>query len=252
MSLNIFNRRLVVAGIVADGTPVTLNGTAAVTVDNNGSVAGVVGTGTKGSYGIVVKGTSGKFEGTGTTANIKVTTDKSVGLYSENVLKVNTANVTATDGAINFYAKGGTIEVTNGGTTETGQKSLLFYTSNNGTIKLSGGTLNATINTRGTVISVTDGIVRVHGLSDVMQGEMLEFPNNTFGLAMNLERDSVGAVVLGEYEHIKEGDEVKCTGRILEVLIGRELVGRVVNALGQPIDGKGPIDTNYSDRKSVV
>ncbi|MDO4433026.1 MAG: F0F1 ATP synthase subunit alpha [Alysiella sp.] len=100
------------------------------------------------------------------------------------------------------------------------------------------------IRTRGTVISVTDGIVRVHGLSDVMQGEMLEFPNNTFGLAMNLERDSVGAVVLGEYEHIKEGDEVKCTGRILEVPIGRELVGRVVNALGQPIDGKGPINTS--------
>ena len=102
------------------------------------------------------------------------------------------------------------------------------------------------IHTRGTVISVTDGIVRVHGLSDVMQGEMLEFPNNTFGLAMNLERDSVGAVVLGEYEHIKEGDEVKCTGRILEVPIGHELVGRVVNALGQPIDGKGPIDTKLT------
>lgn len=102
------------------------------------------------------------------------------------------------------------------------------------------------IHTRGTVISVTDGIVRVHGLSDVMQGEMLEFPNNTFGLAMNLERDSVGAVVLGEYEHIKEGDEVKCTGRILEVPIGRELVGRVVNALGQPIDGKGSIDTKLT------
>ena len=102
------------------------------------------------------------------------------------------------------------------------------------------------IHTRGTVISVTDGIVRVHGLSDVMQGEMLEFPNNTFGLAMNLERNSVGAVVLGEYEHIKEGDEVKCTGRILEVPIGRELVGRVVNALGQPIDGKGPIDTKLT------
>ena len=102
------------------------------------------------------------------------------------------------------------------------------------------------IHTRGTVISVTDGIVRVHGLSDVIQGEMLEFPNNTFGLAMNLERDSVGAVVLGEYEHIKEGDEVKCTGRILEVPIGRELVGRVVNALGQPIDGKGPIDTKLT------
>ena len=97
-------------------------------------------------------------------------------------------------------------------------------------------------NTYGGVISVTDGIVRVHGLSDVMQGEMLEFPGNTFGLAMNLERDSVGAIVLGEYEHIKEGDQVKCTGRILEVPVGRELVGRGVNALGQPIDGKGPIN----------
>jgi F-type H+-transporting ATPase subunit alpha len=95
--------------------------------------------------------------------------------------------------------------------------------------------------TLGTVISVTDGIVRIHGLADVMQGEMLEFPGNTFGLAMNLERDSVGAVILGEYEHISEGDEVKCTGRILEVPVGRELIGRVVNALGQPIDGKGPI-----------
>ena len=96
--------------------------------------------------------------------------------------------------------------------------------------------------TYGGVISVTDGIVRVHGLSDVMQGEMLEFPGNTFGLAMNLERDSVGAIVLGEYEHIKEGDQVKRTGRILEVPVGRELVGRVVNALGQPIDGKGSIN----------
>ncbi|MDO4878164.1 MAG: F0F1 ATP synthase subunit alpha [Neisseria sp.] len=102
------------------------------------------------------------------------------------------------------------------------------------------------LRTRGTVISVTDGIVRVHGLSDVMQGEMLEFPGHTFGLAMNLERDSVGAVVLGEYEHIKEGDEVQCTGRILEVPIGRELVGRVVNALGQPIDGKGPVNTKLT------
>ena len=91
-------------------------------------------------------------------------------------------------------------------------------------------------------MSVTDGIVRVHGLSDVMQGEMLEFPGNTFGLAMNLERDSVGAVILGESEHIKEGDEVTCTGRILEVPVGRELIGRVVDALGRPIDGKGPIN----------
>jgi F-type H+-transporting ATPase subunit alpha len=96
---------------------------------------------------------------------------------------------------------------------------------------------------QGTVVSVTDGIVRVHGLSDAMQGEMLEFPGNTFGLALNLERDSVGAVVLGEYEHITEGDTVKCTGRILEVPVGEALLGRVVNSLGQPIDGKGPINT---------
>lgn len=100
--------------------------------------------------------------------------------------------------------------------------------------------------TKGTVISVTDGIVRIHGLSEVMQGEMLEFPGETYGLAMNLERDSVGAVILGEYEHISEGDEVKCTGRILEVPVGPELVGRVVNALGQPIDGKGPIHARLS------
>jgi F-type H+-transporting ATPase subunit alpha len=97
--------------------------------------------------------------------------------------------------------------------------------------------------TQGTVVSVTDGIVRIHGLSDAMQGEMLEFPGNTFGLALNLERDSVGAVVLGEYEHITEGDTVKCTGRILEVPVGEALMGRVVNSLGQPIDGKGPINT---------
>jgi F-type H+/Na+-transporting ATPase subunit alpha len=99
----------------------------------------------------------------------------------------------------------------------------------------------------GTVISVTDGICRVHGLADAMQGEMLEFPGNTFGLALNLERDSVGAVVLGEYTHISEGDVVKCTGRILEVPVGPELIGRVVNALGQPIDGKGPINAKASD-----
>jgi len=106
--------------------------------------------------------------------------------------------------------------------------------------------------TEGTVVSVTDGIVRVHGLSDVMQGEMLEFPGNTFGLALNLERDSVGAVVLGEYEHIKEGDTVKCTGRILEVPVGPELRGRVVNALGQPIDGKGPIEAKLTDKIEKV
>src|SRR5712691_2631075 len=101
--------------------------------------------------------------------------------------------------------------------------------------------------TEGTVISVTDGICRVHGLTDVMQGEMLEFPGNTFGLALNLERDSVGSVVLGEYEHISEGDPVKSTGRILEVPVGPELLGRVVNSLGQPIDGKGPVATKLSE-----
>jgi F-type H+-transporting ATPase subunit alpha len=101
--------------------------------------------------------------------------------------------------------------------------------------------------TQGTVISVTDGICRIHGLADVMQGEMLEFPNNTFGLALNLERDSVGSVVLGEYEHISEGDIVKTTGRILEVPVGPELIGRVVNSLGHPIDGKGPINAKMTD-----
>jgi F-type H+-transporting ATPase subunit alpha len=97
-------------------------------------------------------------------------------------------------------------------------------------------------NTEGTVVSLTDGIVHIHGLSDVMSGEMLEFPGNTFGMALNLERDSVGAVVLGDYKHITEGDKVKCTGRILEVPVGDELMGRVVNSLGNPIDGKGPVD----------
>jgi len=99
----------------------------------------------------------------------------------------------------------------------------------------------------GTVVTVTDGICRIHGLQDVMQGEMLEFPDNTYGLALNLERDSVGAVILGEYEHISEGDTVKCTGRILEVPVGPKLIGRVVNALGQPIDGKGPIEGAETD-----
>ena len=101
--------------------------------------------------------------------------------------------------------------------------------------------------TQGTIISVTDGICRIHGLADVMQGEMLEFPKNTYGLALNLERDSVGAVILGEYEHISEGDTVKCTGQILSVPIGPELIGRVVNSLGQPIDGKGPINAKLTD-----
>ena len=112
--------------------------------------------------------------------------------------------------------------------------------------------VGAETRTQGTVVSVTDGICRVHGLADVMQGEMLEFPGNTLGMALNLERDSVGAVVLGEYEHISEGDTVKCTGRILEVPVGPELVGRVVNALGQPIDGKGPIGNKLTDKIEKV
>ncbi|MFN3628961.1 MAG: F0F1 ATP synthase subunit alpha [Casimicrobiaceae bacterium] len=103
------------------------------------------------------------------------------------------------------------------------------------------------VRTQGTVVSVTDGICRIHGLADVMQGEMLEFPGNTFGLALNLERDSVGAVVLGAYEHISEGDTVKSTGRILSVPVGPELIGRVVNALGEPVDGKGPINAKMTD-----
>src|ERR1035437_5752271 len=101
--------------------------------------------------------------------------------------------------------------------------------------------LAAQARTEGTVVSVTDGICRVHGLADVMQGEMLEFPGNTFGLALNLERDSVGAVIMGEYEHISEGDAYKSTGRILEVPIGPKLLGGGVKAVGEPIDGKGPI-----------
>ncbi len=103
------------------------------------------------------------------------------------------------------------------------------------------------VRTQGTVVSVTDGICRIHGLADVMQGEMLEFPGNTFGLALNLERDSVGAVILGSYEHITEGDTVKSTGRILSVPVGPELIGRVVNALGEPVDGKGPINAKLTD-----
>jgi F-type H+-transporting ATPase subunit alpha len=106
---------------------------------------------------------------------------------------------------------------------------------------------SANLRTQGTVVSVTDGICRVHGLSDVMQGEMLEFPGEVFGLALNLERDSVGAVILGEYEGISEGDIVKCTGRILEVPVGDALLGRVVNTLGAPIDGKGAINTTETD-----
>ena len=106
--------------------------------------------------------------------------------------------------------------------------------------------LSAESRNEGTVTSVADGIVRIFGLADAMQGEMIELPNNTFALALNLERDSVGAVVLGDYEHLREGDVAKTTGRILEVPVGRELLGRVVNALGEPIDGKGPLGASMT------
>jgi F-type H+-transporting ATPase subunit alpha len=106
--------------------------------------------------------------------------------------------------------------------------------------------LAAEARNEGTVTSVSDGIVRIHGLADVMQGEMIELPNSTFALALNLERDSVGAVVLGDYEHLREGDTAKTTARILEVPTGTELLGRVVNALGEPIDGKGPIEAKQT------
>jgi F-type H+/Na+-transporting ATPase subunit alpha len=114
----------------------------------------------------------------------------------------------------------------------------------------------------GTVVSVTDGIIRIHGLADVMYGEMIEFEGNIFGIALNLEQDSVGAVVLGDYKNIAEGQVCKCTSRILEVPVGEELLGRVVDALGNPIDGKGPLNAKKTepiekiapgviDRKSV-
>ena len=106
--------------------------------------------------------------------------------------------------------------------------------------------LAAEARNEGTVTSVSDGIVRIFGLADVMQGEMIELPGNTYALALNLERDSVGAVVLGDYEHLREGAVAKTTGRILQVPIGEQLLGRVVNALGEPIDGKGPLGTDLS------
>ncbi|PHH96406.1 autotransporter-associated N-terminal domain-containing protein [Fusobacterium nucleatum] len=145
-----------ITGIVAKGgSQVTLNGASNVTVNNNGSVSSPIGT--RGSYGVVVQGSSSKFVGNDTIVNVKITKPESIGLYSEGTLTVNKANITATNGALNFYANNGKIEIRNGGTTETGQKSLLFYARGaNANIKLSGGTLNATIkggstpSTRGT------------------------------------------------------------------------------------------------------
>ena len=100
--------------------------------------------------------------------------------------------------------------------------------------------------TEGTIVSLGDGVARIHGLSDAQYYEMLEFPGNTYGLALNLQRDSVGAVVLGDYTHLSEGDWVRCTGRVLEVPVGPELLGRVVDSLGNPLDGKGPINAAES------
>lgn len=116
----------------------------------------------------------------------------------------------------------------------------------------------------GTVIQVADGIARIHGLENAMQGELLEFPGEVYGMVLNLEEDNVGAVLLGDNRNINEGDTVKTTGRVVEVPVGDCMLGRVVNALGQPIDGKGPIQAKayrqiervasgvISDRKSVV
>ncbi|MZI93723.1 F0F1 ATP synthase subunit alpha [Vibrio sp. CAIM 722] len=104
----------------------------------------------------------------------------------------------------------------------------------------------------GTIVSVSDGIITIHGLSDVMQGEMIELPDNRFALALNLERHSVGAVVMGPYADLCEGMKVKGTGRILEVPVGNELLGRVVNTLGQPIDGKGPIKAKLNKPVEVI
>ncbi|MGH1431046.1 MAG: F0F1 ATP synthase subunit alpha [Neptuniibacter sp.] len=115
-------------------------------------------------------------------------------------------------------------------------------------------TLDVTSEARneGTVVSVSDGIITIHGLADVMYGEMIEFPGGIYGMALNLERDSVGAVVLGDYQGLVEGATARCTGRILEVPIGPELQGRVVDALGNPIDGKGPIETKLTDAVEKV
>ena len=104
----------------------------------------------------------------------------------------------------------------------------------------------------GTVVSVSDGIVRIHGLADVMYGEMIEFPGGVYGMALNLEQDSVGAVVLGAYTSLAEGMSAKCTGRILEVPVGKELLGRVVDALGNPVDGKGPLGNTETDAVEKV
>ena len=104
----------------------------------------------------------------------------------------------------------------------------------------------------GTIVSVSDGIIRIHGLSGVMQGEMIELPGNRFGLALNLERDSVGAIVMGPYADITEGQKARCTGKILQVPVGNGLLGRVVDTLGRPIDGKGPVENDGFSPVEVI
>ncbi|KAF7276048.1 hypothetical protein GWI33_010975 [Rhynchophorus ferrugineus] len=112
--------------------------------------------------------------------------------------------------------------------------------------------ISATAKNEGTIVMVSDGIVRIHGLEDAMYGEMIEFDGGLYGMALNLEQDSVGAVVLGNYLGLQEGQKARCTGRVLEVPVGPELLGRVVDALGNPIDGKGPIDAKLTDKVEKV
>ena len=111
---------------------------------------------------------------------------------------------------------------------------------------------SATAKNEGTIVMVSDGIVRIHGLADAMYGEMIEFDGGLYGMALNLEQDSVGVVVLGNYLSLQEGQKARCTGRVLEVPVGPELLGRVVDALGNPIDGKGPIDAKLTDAVEKV
>ncbi|MEJ6067317.1 F0F1 ATP synthase subunit alpha, partial [Psychrobacter sp. 16-Bac2893] len=110
----------------------------------------------------------------------------------------------------------------------------------------------ATAKNEGTIVKVSDGIVQIHGLEDAMYGEMIEFEGEVYGMALNLERDSVGAVVLGDFLKLQEGQKAYCTGRILEVPVGPELLGRVVDALGNPIDGKGPINAKMTDKVEKI
>lgn len=112
--------------------------------------------------------------------------------------------------------------------------------------------VGATAKTEGVIVSVSDGIVQIHGLEEAMYGEMIEFEGNVYGMALNLEQDSVGAVVLGDYLSLQEGQKAYCTGRILEVPVGPELLGRVVDALGNPIDGKGPINAKLTDKVEKI